>query len=100
MATDRARLTIDVAPELRARLKIAAARRGVSMRELCIQAIQREVEDEDAQPLNWKSDPVLAELWDNEDDAVYDEVFERRRGPGRISVQRKGRNKASPRGNP
>jgi hypothetical protein len=96
---EKARLTIDVEPALRARLKIAAARRGVSMRQLCLHALERELGEEDFQPLNWKSDPVLAELWDNEEDAVYDEIFARRSGSGPVPVQRKRTNKTSSSGN-
>ena len=97
---EKARLTIDMEPGLRARLKIAAARRGVTMRELCVGAIERELADEDFLPLNWKSDPVLAELWDNEEDAVYGEVFARRSRSGTVPVQRKGPNKAPAGNNP
>jgi len=70
----KARLTIDVEPALKARLKIAAASRGLSMRQLCLHALERELGEEDSQPLNWKSDPVLAELWDNEEDEIYNNL--------------------------
>jgi hypothetical protein len=91
MGTARARLTIDLEPATHTRLKMEAARRGISMRDLCVTAIERELEEEDNQPLTWKTDPLLAELWDNEDDAIYDEIYERGRRSGAISVQRKRR---------
>jgi hypothetical protein len=93
MARDYARLTLDLDPETHRHLKMEAARRGISMRELCLSAIRDELNG-DNQPLNWRTDPALAELWDNEDDAIYDELYERRRGARAVPVQRKGRDKA------
>ena len=43
MAADRKRLTLDVDASLQRRLKAVAARRGVSMREYCETAIDREL---------------------------------------------------------
>lgn len=74
MTVDHARLTIDVSPDLHARLKITAAKRGITMRELCVDAIERQLAQDEVETLNWKTDPVLAELWDNEDDAIYDDL--------------------------
>ncbi len=71
---DKARLTIDLAADLHARLKVASARRGTSMRDYCEKAIQRQLAEEPAEYLTSDVDPVLAELWDNDDDAVYDDL--------------------------
>ena len=53
MATERqARLTLDTGVALRTRLKIAAARRGITMRELCLEAIEKELDkEEQASPI-------------------------------------------------
>jgi len=74
MAVDRARLTIDLQPGLHAHLKVVAAKKGTSMREYCVNAIKRQLAEEPAEYLTAEADPVLAELWDNEDDAVYDDL--------------------------
>jgi plasmid stability protein len=73
--TEKSRLTLDLTPELHRKLKVAAARRGQSMRELCIRAIEHEVESQQKKPyLTAAEAPLLAELWDNEFDAIYDDV--------------------------
>ena len=74
MANERARLTIDLEPTLHGRLKVVAARRGITMRRYCVEAIQRRLAEDPAEYLTAEADPVLAELWDNEDDAVYDDL--------------------------
>ncbi len=74
MAGDRVRVTMDLNRALHERLKFVAAHRRMSMREYCIQAVERRLAQEPADHLTFKADPVLAELWDNEDDAVYDTV--------------------------
>lgn len=74
MATNTARLTIDLPEQLHAKLKIVAAKRGTSMREYTVDAIQHRLAEEPAEYLTAEADPVLAELWDNDDDAVYDDL--------------------------
>ena len=74
MAADKARLTIDLAPALHSRLKVVVARRGITMREYCVRAIERQLGEEPAEYLTAEADPVLAEIWDNEDDAAYDNL--------------------------
>ena len=77
----RARLSIDVSPESRRRLRIAAARRDQSIRDYVWEAVearlQHDLRDEltgaGLLALDERTDPVLAELWDNPDDAAYDE---------------------------
>jgi hypothetical protein len=39
-----------------------------------VQAVERRLAEEPAEYLTSEADPVLAELWDNEDDAVYDNL--------------------------
>jgi len=74
MANERARLTIDLEPALHERLKVVTARRGMTMRRYCVEAIERRLAEEPAEYLTAAEAPVLAELWDNEDDAAYDDV--------------------------
>ena len=77
----RARLSIDVSPESRRRLRIAAARRDQSIRDYVWEAVearlQHDLRDEltgaGLLALDERTDPVLAELWDNPKDAAYDE---------------------------
>ena len=77
----RARLSIDVSPESRRRLRIAAARRDQSIRHYVWEAVearlQHDLRDEltgaGLLALDERTDPVLAELWDNPKDAAYDE---------------------------
>jgi predicted transcriptional regulator len=74
MATDRTKLTIELDRALYERLKVVAARKRTSMREYCVQAVERRLAEEPAEYLTSEADPVLAELWDNEDDAIYDNL--------------------------
>ena len=74
MANEMARLTIDLEPALHKRLKVVTARRGITMRRYCVEAIERRLAEEPAEYLTVAEAPVLAELWDNEDDAVYDDL--------------------------
>ena len=76
----RARLSIDISRESRRRLHIAAARRDQSIRDYVREAVEARLTQDLADELspanlvalNAHSDPVLADLWDNEKDAAYD----------------------------
>ena len=76
----RPRISIDVLPEVRRRLRLAAAKRDLTIRQYVLEAIdERPREDlgdegEGVLALTAKADPVLAELWDNPKDAEYDRV--------------------------
>ncbi len=76
----RPRISIDVRPEVRRRLRMAAARRDLTMCQYALEAIEarlrEDLGDDPAGMLNLtaKADPVLAELWDNPKDAEYDEA--------------------------
>jgi hypothetical protein len=74
MAADRIRLTIDLDRALHDRLKTVSARKRTTMREYCVQAVERRLAEEPAEYLTAEADPVLADLWDSEDDAVYDDA--------------------------
>ena len=76
----RARLSIDVSREARRRIRLAAARRDQSIRQYVWEAVEARLradvlrERSTGMPaLTAASDPVLAELWDNPADSVYDE---------------------------
>lgn len=76
----RPRISIDVQPELRHRLRLAAAKRDLTVRRYVVEAIeerlQQDVGDygEDMLVLTANADPVLAEVWDNDRDAAYDRL--------------------------
>ena len=76
----RPRISIDVQPEVRRRLRLAAAKRDLTIRQYVLEAIEdrlREDLGDDADEvlaLTAKADPVLAELWDNRRDAEYDRL--------------------------
>lgn len=64
------RLVLEIDRQLYDELRDMAAKRGVSLEELCAIALRRQVNlDKAIEP-----DEVLTELWDNEDDAVYDNI--------------------------
>lgn len=48
---DKTRFTLDMTPDLRMRLKIAAARRGITMRQYSLSAIEKQLEKEDIKVL-------------------------------------------------
>ena len=79
METKRKRLTIDLAPPVQRRLKVAAALKGISMRRYCLTAIERELvkdEAEGAKVLPF-GDEALDRLA-----SLQKEVFGGRRLPG------------------
>ena len=79
----RPRVSVDVVPEVRRRLRLAAARRDVTVRQYVLDAIEERLredlgdEGEELLALNAKADPLLAELWDNRKDAAYDRLRSR-----------------------
>ena len=76
-----ARLSIDVTRETRRRIRLAAALREQSIRQYVSEAIETRLRDDltdemstDLFALRASADPVLAELWDNPEDAGYDDL--------------------------
>ena len=67
----RPRISVDVLPEVRRRLRLAAAKRDLTVRQYVLGAIEERLredlgDDGDATlALTAKADPVLTELWDN-----------------------------------
>lgn len=76
----RPRISIDVQPEIRRRLRLAAAKRDLTLRQYILEAIEDRLREdlgdgaEGMLSLTAKADPVLAELWDNRRDAAYDRL--------------------------
>jgi hypothetical protein len=79
-AAKRPRISLDVDPELRRRVRLAAAMRDVTVRRYLLEAIEARLRDDlsepddDAVALTATADPVLAELWDNDRDAAHDRL--------------------------
>jgi uncharacterized protein (DUF1778 family) len=79
-ATKRPRISIDVQPEIRRRLRVAAAKRDLTVRRYVLEAIEERLredlgdEGDGVLSLTATSDPVLADLWDNRRDAAYDRL--------------------------
>ncbi len=78
----RTRLTIDLPMEVKRRLRLVAAQRDISVRQYVLETIEERLakdwvelaEQEGLLALTAQADPVLAELWDNEKDAAYDQL--------------------------
>lgn len=76
----RLRISVDVSPAVRRRLRLAAAKRDVAVGRYVLEAIEERLrhdlgdEYEGMLGLTAKADPVLAELWDNPKDSAYDRL--------------------------
>jgi len=79
-AAKRPRISIDVQPEIRRRLRLASAKRDLTIRQYVLEAIEVRLREdlgdvaEGMLALTAKADPVLAEVWDNRRDAEYDRL--------------------------
>jgi predicted transcriptional regulator len=81
-AVKRTRLTIELPAEVKRRLRLVAAQRDVPLRQYVLETIEERLEkdwvelaeQEGLLALTAQADPVLAELWDNEKDAAYDQL--------------------------
>ena len=79
-AARRPRISVDVMPEVRRRLRLAAAKRDLTVPQYVLDAIEERLredlgdEDEGMSALTRKADPVLAELWGNPRDSAYDRL--------------------------
>lgn len=76
--TKRLRLSIDVDPEEHRKIKISAIAHNETIREYVVRAVKErlrsDLEYDNLLSMTAQVDPVLAELWDNEKDAVYDNL--------------------------
>jgi len=72
----RPRISLDVVPETRRRLRLAAAKRDVTVRQYILEALDERLQEDlgkdDLLALTEEADPVLARLWNNPRDAAYD----------------------------
>ena len=81
--TKRPRISVDVVPEVRRRLRLAAARRDLTVSQYVLEAIEERLREDlpdevgELLALKASADPVLAELWDNSKDAAYDRLQSR-----------------------
>lgn len=79
-AAKRPRISVDVKPEVRRRLRLAAAKRDLTVRQYVLEAIEERLredvgdEGEGLLALTARVDPVLADLWDNPRDSEYDRL--------------------------
>lgn len=70
----RSRIAVDLPLAVRRRLRVVAARRDLSLQEYVRRAVERQLAEDTPAALRAEDDPVLAELWSNEADDVYDEL--------------------------
>ncbi len=76
----RPRISIDVVPETRRRLRLAAAKRDLTVRQYILDALEERLREDLGREadgllaLTADADPVLARLWDNPRDAAYDRL--------------------------
>ena len=88
----RPRISLDVDPGVRRLVRLAAAKRDVSVRQYVRDALEERLREDLGDDgkglvaLTAKADPVLAALWDNEREAAYDRLYAGRCGPGRLPV--------------
>ncbi len=79
-AVQRPRISLDVTLAVRRRIRMAAAKRDVSVRQYVMDALQERLredlgdEGQEILALTAQADPVLASLWDNQKDAAYDRL--------------------------
>jgi hypothetical protein len=72
------RVSVDITPSIRRRLRMAAAGRDMPVGRYALMAMENQLrhdlaEDLDVlQGLSAEADPLLARLWDNPRDAAYD----------------------------
>ena len=70
----RARISVELPGEVRRKVRIAAARRDLTLQEYVRRAVERQLAEDAPSALRAEDDPVLADLWSNEADAVYDDL--------------------------
>ncbi len=79
-APKRPRISLDVTPQVRRRLRLAAAKRDLTVRRYVLDAIEERLREDlgEGEETLWvltgKADTMLVALWDNEKDAAYDRL--------------------------
>jgi hypothetical protein len=78
---DDAHLAIEIEPGLRKRIEVAAAERGVSLRDYVVAALREALNDNGAertsdQSVSWSqlSAHAFARDWESDADAIYDDL--------------------------
>ena len=79
MESKKKRFTLDLDPDLKQRLKAAAARKGVSMSQYCQDAIEKELANDDG--VEAAGPPSTLDGWEKLL-ALKDEIFQGRKLPG------------------
>ncbi len=83
MKTDirrRERLSIDVLAQEHRQIKACAALHGMTIRQYILESVQERLQQESEKKIlsdlsgHLDQDPVLRELWNNEEDAEYDKL--------------------------
>lgn len=72
--SSRSRLAIDLPDGMRRRVRLAAAKRDMTLQEYVRRALDRQLDEDDIDALKAVEDPVLAELWGDPENAVYDDL--------------------------
>lgn len=72
--TQRTRVAIDLPAELRLRVRVAAARKDMTLQEYVRGALDRQLDEDRSDALHGAEDPVLAELWSDPENDVYDRL--------------------------
>jgi hypothetical protein len=79
-AAKRPRISIDVSPQVRRRLRLAAAKRDLTVRQCILDTLEERlgedlgITEEGLLTMTAKADPLLGALWANEKDAAYDRL--------------------------
>ena len=76
----RPRISIDIDPEMRRRIRVAAAKKDILVSQYVLEAVKERLSQDLGEvemlnnllTLDAKSDPLLADLWDNKKDIAYD----------------------------
>lgn len=75
-AAKRPRISIDIDPEMRRRIRVAAAKKDILVSQYVLEAVKERLSQDlgeeetvnDLLALDAKSDPLLADLWNNKKD--------------------------------
>ncbi len=70
----RTRLAIDLPGEVRRQIRMAAARRDLTLQAYVRRALDRQLAEDAADALRAVEDPVLADLWADPENAIYDDL--------------------------
>ena len=76
-AGSKERLSIDVKLEEHVKIKMYAARLGISIRSFVLESVRQRLVQEEEKQLSLMTSypgPALKEVWDNDQDAAYDHL--------------------------